>query len=138
MFGADASEATAVREALDRGGAWLNRQSLGVHQAAAGVIARRGQGFIEVAPVSGTQRVSVAGMVVEWLVPVEISRNNMSQRWSLLHKELRRAIASHYSARKTAERASRPLQAASPIQHGAELFGSHCESVVPGGIPGTE
>lgn len=75
------------------------RRGWTVHQAAAGVIARRGQGFSEKAPVSGTLRVREGGLAVEQVIPEEIARSDADHRWPKLHRLLQQAIASHYKTR---------------------------------------
>lgn len=75
---------------------YANRRGWSVHQAAAGVIGRRGQGMSEKAPVSGTQRVLVRGVAVEWTIPVEIVRSDVPRRWPLLARQLQQAITTHY------------------------------------------
>lgn len=105
---------------------YANRFGLSIHQAAACVIARRSQGFFEVAPTSGTQVVLVAGVAVEWDIPVEISRSNVSRRWSMLHKEFRRTITTCYRNRHKLSR--------SPNARLRRL----CGPVVSGEIPGSK
>ena len=105
---------------------WLRYASLRgwtVHQAAAGVIARRGQGFSEAAPVSGKLRVPVGAVVVELAVPVETVKSDISCRWQVLHRALQQAIALHYRARRRARQAAARQKAAG-------------DAVVPGEIPG--
>ena len=71
-----------------------------VHQAAAGVIARRGQGLSEKAPVSGMRSMPVAGTTLEWPVPEEIGQNKVSRRWPVVHRQVQRTIASYYQRRR--------------------------------------
>lgn len=101
---------------------YAQRRGWSAHQAAAGVIARRGMGFEEKAPVSGTLRVPVAGAAVEWPIPEDIRQSDVRQRWPRLHQGLREAIALHFRNRRAAGwrgSASPPL----------------CPSKVTGGIP---
>jgi IS605 OrfB family transposase len=79
------------------------RRGWSTHQAAAGVIARRGLGLRERAPVRGTLVVPLVGTAVEWPVPVEIGRSDVSRRWPMLHRGLRGAIALHFRVRRAAE-----------------------------------
>ena len=97
------------------------RRGWSVHQAAAGVIARRGLGFLEKAPVRGTLRVPLAD-AVEWRIPEDICRSDVRRRWPKLHQGLRGAVALHFRRRHVAgERGlARP---------------GHGESEVAGGIP---
>ena len=104
-----------VRYAAQRG--WT------VHMAAAGVISRRGMGISEAAPVSGTHRVPVGAIAVEWAIPVEIARSDVSLRWPMLHRSLRRTIASYFRERRRA------------AQPGAARSGYLCEPKVAGGTP---
>lgn len=104
-----------VRYAAQRG--WT------VHQAAAGVIARRGQGFSEKAPVSGMLRIPVGAVAVELAVPVETAKSDVSHRWRRIHRALQQAIALHHRGRR---RAAQPETG--PPGSGA--------SVVPGETPG--
>lgn len=104
-----------VRYAAQRG--WT------VHMAAAGVISRRGMGISEAAPVSGTHCVPVGVIAVEWTIPEEIARSDVSLRWPLLHRSLRRTIASYFRERRRA------------AQPGAARSGCLREPKVAGGIP---
>ena len=90
--------------------------------AAAGVIARRGLGILEAAPVSGTRRVPVGALAVEWAIPVEIARSDVSRRWPLLHRHLRRTIATYFRAQRRAAQPGAPS-------------GTLCASKVAGEIP---
>lgn len=101
---------------------YAHQRGWSAHQAAAGVIARRGMAFMEKAPVSGTLRVSVAGAAVEWQIPEDICRNNVRQRWPKLHQGLRKAIALHFRNRRAAGWRE-PVRPA------------HCSSKVTGEIP---
>jgi IS605 OrfB family transposase len=70
------------------------------HGGAAGVIARRALGLKEKAPVRGTILVPLAGTAVEWRVPVETLRSDVSRRWSVLHRDLKKTIASYFRKRR--------------------------------------
>ena len=93
-----------------------------VHMAAAGVIARRGMGISEATPVSGTRSVPVGEIAVEWAIPEDIARSDVSHRWRLLHQSLRRTIALYFRERR---------RAAQPGAHRGRLS----ESEVVGGTP---
>lgn len=81
---------------------YVAQRGWSVHQAAAGVIARRGMGLAERAPVCGTLRVPLADAAVEWPIPEDVGRSDVRQRWPMLHRGLRGAIASHFRRRRGA------------------------------------
>jgi IS605 OrfB family transposase len=72
------------------------------HCGAAGVIARRALGLYEKAPVRGTILVPLVGTAVEWTVPVETLRSDVSRRWPLLHRDLKKTIASYFRKQRAA------------------------------------
>lgn len=94
-----------------------------VHQAAAGVIGRRGLGYAEVAPATGTLFVPVEGTAVECAIPEEIVQSDVSRRWPMLHLRIQQAIKLHYRGRS--KKANQPV-----VRRGRQS-----ETVVLGGIP---
>ena len=76
------------------------RRGWSAHHGAAAVIARRALGLSEKAPVRGTLVVPLVGTAVEWTIPVEIARSDVSQRWPELHRDLKGTIASCFRKRR--------------------------------------
>jgi len=91
-----------------------------IHLAAAGVIARRGLGYSEKAPVRGTVTVPVVGSAVEWAIPAEIARCDGPRRWQKLHQGIRQAVVSHFRARRGAARHRPARPGGGPSKVGGE------------------
>ena len=84
------------------------RRGWSSHQAAAGVIARRGLDMKEQAPVAGMLRMPVGGAFVEFAVPEEIVKSKGLLRWRVVHRHVQEAIASHYQVRRGGVRPATP------------------------------
>ena len=102
------------------------RRGWSIHQAAAGVIARRGLDMTEQAPVAGVLRMPVGGTFVEFAVPEEIVKSKGFLRWRRVHRHVQEAIASHYQARRGGVRPATPK------------LGKQGLLVGPGGIPASK
>ena len=80
------------------------RQGRTVHEAAAGVIGRVGQGYRESLPRSGTHRVPLAGASAELLLPVRNRNESPRTSWRNVNRELAQLWAALPRRRKPPRR----------------------------------
>lgn len=85
---------------------YASRQGRTVHQAAAGVIARRAQGYSEKLPQSGAQRAPLMGRTADLILPVRNRCETTRASWASIRKCLTQHCAEQVRLRKNNRKSS--------------------------------